>query len=98
MFELDTIINEFLIQKYIDGFTQLNHEHTLENNDVFSNFLIRNFCALLVDYETLIKRFFRGKKKFETKKRIEEMNISKNNFMKSLNVCKDIKRHIYSFL
>ena len=54
MFELDTIINEFLIQKYIDGFTQLNYEHTLENNDVFSNFLIRNFCALLDDYETLI--------------------------------------------
>ena len=42
--------------------------------------------------------FIRENKKIETKKRIEEMNISKNNVMNSLNVCEDVKRHIYSFL
>jgi len=42
--------------------------------------------------------FIKENKKIETKKRIEEINITKNSFMKSLNVCEDVKRHIYSFL
>ena len=42
--------------------------------------------------------FIKENKKIETKKRIEEINITKNSFMKSLNVCEDVKRNIYSFL
>ena len=50
------------------------------------------------DYANIQYNFLKDKKKIETRNRINEINLAKQDFMKSLNICEDIKRHIYSFL
>ena len=56
------------------------------------------YYKLITDHNLIIYKFLRDKKKMKTQKIIDELNKTKSEFMHSLNVCDDIKRHIYSFM
>ena len=68
---------------------------TFSNYTTFYHF---NMLNIMVGHNLILHRFFKGKKKIETRNKINEINLAKQDFMKSLNICEDIKRHIYSFL
>ena len=46
----------------------------------------------------LIYKFFKDIENKKTRKRIDDLNNAKSKFMISLNICDDIKKHIYSFM
>ena len=50
------------------------------------------------DYANIQYKFLKDKKKIENRNKINELNTAKQDFMISLHICEDVKRHIYSFL
>ena len=49
-------------------------------------------------YNLTLHQFLKEKRKIEARERIKELNEAKSDFMASLRVCSDVKRHIFSFL
>ena len=85
---------------YLNIFWTIDKKETeikITFND-FSNSLFKQSINMMYEYNLIICKAKEDKRKIETKKKIEEMNTAKQDFMKSLNVCEDVKRHIYSFL
>ena len=56
--------------------------------------MLDNFAEYNID----LHRFIKGKKKIETRERLDKLNEAKSDFMASVNVCEDVKHHIFSFL
>ena len=57
-----------------------------------------NFANEFNNYANTVHSFLNKRRKMENRKRIQETNLAKRDFIKSLNVCEDVKRYIYSFL
>ena len=79
----------------------LEHEKERQIKIIFNNYKYISYDKILkltYEYNDIQYGFFTTKKRIEARKRIEELNSAKQDFMKSLNICEDIKRHIYSFL
>ena len=64
----------------------------------FMDSLSTMYYKLITYHNLLIYKFLKDKKKMNTQKRIDELNKAKSKFMHSLNICDDIKRHIYLFM
>ena len=85
---------------YLNIFRTIDKKETeikITFND-FSNSLFKQSINMMYEYNLIICKAEEDKRKIETKKKIEEMNTAKQDFMKSLNVCEDVKRHIYLFM